>query len=132
MKVNSQMPDREQGGFGREVWNSPVSCVPRFAGYKQMMTGLCLWFDEKKGYGFIKPDDGGDDVFVHFTSIEQDVGYRKLKAGEPVSFVRVTKASKPQAMQVRRGEHEILSQGADRSVKGRVVVSQADQVPRRP
>jgi CspA family cold shock protein len=48
-------------------------------------TGKVKWFNNAKGYGFILPDDGGDDLFAHYSSIEMD-GYKTLKAGQEVSF----------------------------------------------
>lgn len=50
-----------------------------------MATGTVKWFNESKGYGFIAPDEGGDDVFVHFRAIQAD-GFRTLKEGQKVSF----------------------------------------------
>ena len=50
-----------------------------------MATGTVKWFNETKGYGFITPDDGSADVFVHHSSIEMQ-GYRKLDEGQRVEF----------------------------------------------
>ena len=50
-----------------------------------MSQGTVKWFNAEKGYGFISNDEGGDDVFVHFSAIVAD-GYRKLKEGQKVSF----------------------------------------------
>jgi CspA family cold shock protein len=50
-----------------------------------MATGIVKWFNSAKGYGFICPDGGGQDVFAHFSSIVMD-GYKSLKAGQPVNF----------------------------------------------
>ncbi|MBX2835450.1 MAG: cold-shock protein [Gammaproteobacteria bacterium] len=50
-----------------------------------MSTGIVKWFDATKGFGFIAPDDGGKDVFVHHTSINGD-GYKTLDEGQKVSF----------------------------------------------
>lgn len=47
--------------------------------------GEVKWFNDQKGYGFIKPDDGGKDVFVHISAVERS-GFRTLKEGERVSF----------------------------------------------
>ena len=49
------------------------------------MTGIVKWFNAEKGYGFITPDDGSEDVFVHFSSIVVD-GYKKLIEGQKVTF----------------------------------------------
>ena len=50
-----------------------------------MATGKVKWFNNAKGYGFIRPDLGGDDLFVHHSYIQMD-GYRSLKAGQPVEY----------------------------------------------
>lgn len=50
-----------------------------------MATGTVKWFDPQKGFGFIKPDSGGKDVFVHHTSIKMD-GFRTLNEEARVSF----------------------------------------------
>lgn len=50
-----------------------------------MPRGTVKWFNNAKGFGFILPDGGGDDLFAHYSSIEMD-GYKTLKAGQPVSF----------------------------------------------
>ncbi|MCK8514867.1 cold-shock protein [Methylonatrum kenyense] len=50
-----------------------------------MMTGTVKWFDESKGFGFISPEDGGKDVFVHFSAIQGD-GFRTLAEGQRVQF----------------------------------------------
>ena len=49
------------------------------------MTGTVKWFNAEKGYGFLACDEGGDDVFVHFSAI-QSTGYRTLNEGQKVSY----------------------------------------------
>lgn len=51
-----------------------------------MNTGTVKWFNSEKGFGFIANDNGGDDVFVHFSSIVSDNGYKSLNEGQAVSF----------------------------------------------
>ncbi len=64
-----------------------------------MATGTVKWFNESKGYGFITQDDGGADVFVHFSAI-QGSGFKTLAEGQKVSF-EVQKGPKgPQASNV--------------------------------
>jgi cold shock protein len=48
-------------------------------------TGTVKWFDEQKGYGFIEPDNGGKDVFVHISAVER-AGLRGLAEGQKISY----------------------------------------------
>ncbi|BFM16217.1 cold shock domain-containing protein CspD [Maricurvus nonylphenolicus] len=50
-----------------------------------MPTGTVKWFNNAKGYGFILPDEGGEDLFAHYSSIVME-GYKTLKAGQMVTF----------------------------------------------
>ncbi len=50
-----------------------------------MITGTVKWFNESKGFGFITPNDGGKDVFVHFSAI-QGSGFKTLAEGQKVTF----------------------------------------------
>jgi CspA family cold shock protein len=54
-----------------------------------MNTGTVKWFNEQKGYGFIQPDNGNKDIFVHISAVER-AGLRTLKEGQKVSFEIVT------------------------------------------
>lgn len=54
-----------------------------------MHTGTVKWFNTTKGYGFIQPDDGGSDVFVHITAVEQ-AGLAGLNEGEKLSYELVS------------------------------------------
>ena len=65
-----------------------------------MATGTVKWFNAEKGYGFITPEDGSKDVFVHFSGIDMD-GYKSLNEGQKVQF-EVSQGQKgPQATRVR-------------------------------
>jgi cold shock CspA family protein len=68
-----------------------------------MPTGVVKWFDSQKGFGFIRGEDGGADVFVHYSSIEGE-GFRSLKDGDPVEYELAESEKGPQARNVRRCE----------------------------
>lgn len=65
-----------------------------------MSTGKVKWFDAKKGYGFITPDDGGEDLFVHHTNILSE-GFRSLEEGQAVEYEVGEGRRGPQATNVR-------------------------------
>jgi CspA family cold shock protein len=56
-----------------------------FSGLHAMATGTVKWFNDAKGFGFITPDEGGDDLFAHFSAI-QGGGFKSLKEGQKVQF----------------------------------------------
>ena len=65
-----------------------------------MAQGTVKWFNAEKGFGFIQQDDGGPDVFVHFSAIEMD-GYRTLNEAQRVEFEIAQGPKGPQAEHVR-------------------------------
>ncbi|SDG25305.1 cold shock protein (beta-ribbon, CspA family) [Klenkia brasiliensis] len=65
------------GGYDDGGWSDAGSGLPQ---------GTVRFFNGEKGFGFISPDDGGDDVFVHFSAIVDDGGYRSLEEGQRVEF----------------------------------------------
>lgn len=66
-----------------------------------MMTGTVKWFNDQKGFGFIKPDNGGNDIFVHHSGIVMN-GFRTLAEGERVKFELEEGQKGPQAVRVTR------------------------------
>jgi CspA family cold shock protein len=65
-----------------------------------MLTGTVKFFDNKKGFGFITPDDGGKDLFVHFSGIQME-GYKTLSEGQRVSYVSTQGEKGEQATNVQ-------------------------------
>jgi CspA family cold shock protein len=66
-----------------------------------VIQGTVKWFNESKGYGFITPEDGGQDLFVHFSEIQGE-GYKTLREGDKVSFDQGQGQKGPQAMKVEK------------------------------
>jgi CspA family cold shock protein len=64
-----------------------------------MPNGIVKWFNNAKGYGFIVPDDGGDDLFAHFSAVTMD-GYKTLSAGDQVQFDVTVGDKGPQATNI--------------------------------
>jgi CspA family cold shock protein len=64
------------------------------------VTGVVKWFNNSKGYGFIAPDDGGKDVFVHYSAIQETGGYRSLDEGDHVELSIEEGEKGPQAANV--------------------------------
>jgi len=65
-----------------------------------MGIGTVKWFNAEKGYGFITPDDGSKDLFVHFSAIQGE-GYKSLNEGQKVEYEQTTGQKGPQASNVR-------------------------------
>ena len=65
-----------------------------------MATGKVKWFDAKKGFGFIQPDQGGNDVFVHISALEP-LGIKSLKDGQKVSYELATQRGKTAAVNIK-------------------------------
>lgn len=65
-----------------------------------MSTGTVKWFNEKKGFGFITPDEGSEDLFVHYSNIADD-GFKTLSDGQKVEFEAAEGKKGPEALQVK-------------------------------
>lgn len=65
-----------------------------------MATGVCKWFNDAKGFGFITPDGGGKDLFAHFSAI-QGSGFKSLKEAQKVSFDVTSGAKGDQAVNIQ-------------------------------
>jgi CspA family cold shock protein len=78
--VSGRARDRGSAGTGTKT-------ARRFIRGKEegMATGTVKWFNDAKGYGFITPDDGGEDLFAHFSAIQMN-GFKTLKEGQKVQF----------------------------------------------
>ncbi|MGB4191630.1 MAG: cold-shock protein [Rickettsiales bacterium] len=62
-----------------------------------MSTGIVKWFNPVKGYGFLQPEDGGSDIFVHISAVEQ-AGLTSLSEGQRVSYEVATNRGKTSAV----------------------------------
>ncbi len=69
--------------------------------YKVMATGKVKWFNDQKGYGFITPEDGSKDLFVHYQEIVGD-GFKTLAEGQEVEFEIVDSEKGPKAVKVSK------------------------------
>lgn len=85
-------PSRAEAGTPGAADTAAVSCADH--------TGTVMWYSEPKGFGFIKPDDQSDAVFVHFSAVERE-GSKALTEGERVCFTFSTGPKGKQADKVR-------------------------------
>jgi cold shock protein len=97
------------GGVGKfqawlGIWSvddaGPVAHINSNKG-ESMATGTVKWFNDAKGYGFITPDDGSEDLFAHFSAINMS-GFKTLKEGQKVSFEVVQGPKGKQASNIQK------------------------------
>jgi len=96
---NNAVPRRNEGRAGKA--SLPGAGVQHEEGARIMSNGKVKWFNEAKGYGFIEPDGGGRDVFVHFSAIQGE-GFKTLSEGQTVTFDVVQGEKGPQAANVSK------------------------------
>jgi CspA family cold shock protein len=77
------------------------SPVTQLEGARRMATGTVKWFNDEKGYGFITPDDGGRDLFVHHTGINGN-GFKTLRETSKVSYEEEDSDKGPKAVNVEK------------------------------
>jgi CspA family cold shock protein len=87
-------------GPGGSRFRSPESINQGERG-SSMATGTVKWFNDAKGYGFITPDDGSEDLFAHFSAINMQ-GFKTLKEGQKVSFDVVQGPKGKQASNIQK------------------------------
>lgn len=78
-----------------------LALQPKEAKDKVMATGTVKWFNDAKGFGFITPDDGSEDLFAHFSAITMS-GFKSLKEGEKVQFDVLQGPKGKQASNIQR------------------------------
>jgi len=76
-----------------------------------MPTGIVKWFNDAKGFGFIEPEGGGEDVFAHFSAIQMD-GFRTLKQGGRVNYELVKGPKGDMAQNIRESSGAVPSEQA--------------------
>jgi cold shock protein len=89
------------GPFFRRISVTIISCF-RIDGRIDVATGTVKWFNASKGFGFIQPDNGGKDVFVHISAVER-AGLSSLNEGAKVSYEVVANRGKESAENLRVG-----------------------------
>jgi len=92
--------------------SAAVGLLALKGGCRLRHTGKVKWFNENKGFGFILQEDGGQDIFVHYSEIKQD-GFRTLNEGELVEFELTESGKGPQAKEVVRSAGNGVSAAAE-------------------
>jgi cold shock protein len=90
------------GPFFRRISVTNITCFLESIGRTNVATGTVKWFNATKGYGFIQPDSGGKDVFVHISAVEK-AGLSSLNEGAKVSYEEMSNRGKSSAENLRVG-----------------------------
>jgi CspA family cold shock protein len=104
--VKHALYDRRLASFYRRTFleiETSAGQRPVFISFKEyptMATGTVKWFNDAKGFGFITPDGGGEDLFAHFSAINMQ-GFKTLKEGQKVSFEVTTGPKGKQASNIQ-------------------------------
>lgn len=93
-----------------------------------MSTGQVKWFNNAKGFGFILPDDGGDDLFAHYSAIGMD-GYKTLKAGQLVTFETVEGPKGLHAADIQAAEGSLEETGTEDTADTQDKAEQPPEAP---
>ncbi|MCU1674456.1 MAG: cold-shock DNA-binding domain protein [Frankiales bacterium] len=109
-RVEYQLEHGDRGPLARDVRPAGAPPISRDSRSARMArtsgggrsTGVVAWFNAEKGFGFLRPDDGSADVFVHWKAISGDGGFRTLADGQRVEYERTSGDRGPQALDVRR------------------------------
>jgi len=102
--------DQENRNGRPQAVNLLVTSQPQSNVIGTDLVGTVKWFDDTKGFGFIKPKKGGDDVFVHITAIEAS-GFERLCGDQAVAFDLITgKSGRPQACNIKVGVEALAAE----------------------
>ena len=96
-----RLSSEQRGMWPRECASHLDAAHDWAPGSRSMASGIVKWFNDAKGFGFITPDAGGKDVFVHHTAIQAE-GFRSLAEGQKVEFDVQQGPKGPQAANVRK------------------------------
>jgi CspA family cold shock protein len=100
LKLRLSPPSSSESRHPQDHAMHTVCVAARLEGEHEMAQGTVKWFNSEKGFGFIAPDDGSKDVFVHYSAINAS-GYKTLDENQRVEFETTQGQKGPQAENVR-------------------------------